>query len=311
MPFSFSPCSLSPCSGLFTALITPFQSPDTRLDEEGFLHLLDRQIKAQVAGVVLMGSTGEGISLTHTEEKRLLTLAVSHVKGAFPLITSIHASSTQAACEQAKKAEGLGANGLLALVPPYNRPTQEGLYQHFSKLLQASNLPVIIYNVPHRTGSHLELDTFKRLIDIPTCVALKECSGGLSYVASCIQYARKQRPDFSVMSGDDAYTLPLMALGAKGLISVASNLFPKVLKRLVALCLNEDLSAARLLHDQLLPLFGALFLETNPIPIKEAAQFLKLPSGGCRLPLTAMTAKYQEQLHAILKDPKLQGIEDV
>lgn len=302
--------SLSPCSGLYTALITPFRNQGAQLDEEGFLHLLDRQIKAQIAGVVLMGSTGEGISLTHAEEKRLLSLAVAHVKGAFPLITSIHASSTQAASAQAKEAEDLGANGLLVLVPPYNRPTQEGLYQHFSKLLQASSLPVIIYNVPHRTGSHLELDTFKRLIDIPTCVALKECSGGLSYVASCIQYARKQRPDFSVMSGDDAYTLSLMALGAKGLISVASNLFPKTLKRLVTLCLKEDFSAARLLHDQLLPLFGALFLETNPIPIKEAAKLLKLPSGGCRLPLTAMQPKVQEQLQAILMDARLQGIEE-
>lgn len=308
------PTVSTPLSGLYTALITPFKHAGSEIDEEGFLFLLDRQRAASISGVLLMGSTGEGITLTHLEEKRLISLAVSHVKGALPLFVSIHAASTQAACEQAKEAQSLGANGLLTLTPPYNRPTQEGLYLHFSSVLQATSLPVIIYNVPHRTGSHLELDTLKRLVGhFPHLVGLKDCSGSLSYIVSCTQAMREKHPEFSMMSGDDAFTLPMMALGCRGLLSVASNLFPRTLNRLVMLCLMENFSAARLLHDQLLPLFQALFFETNPIPIKEASSFLKLPSGGCRLPLTSMQEPHRQKLHNILTHTLegLKGLEDV
>lgn len=291
--------SSPPFSGLYTALITPFTQTGA-LDEEGLLKLLDRQMLAHVNGLVLLGTTGEASALTHSEENRVISLAVSHVKGALPLFIGVHATSTHAACARASEVEELGANGLLALTPPYIRPSQEGLYLHFEALLQATSLPTLIYNVPHRTGSHLELETLKKLVHFPHLIGLKECSGNFSHITSCAQYMRSHHPQFSLMSGDDACALPMIALGARGLLSVTSNLFPSTLKQLVYLCLKGDFHSALILHDQLFPLFQALFCETNPIPIKEAMSFFKLPSGGCRLPLTPMKTPAKEQLHAIL-----------
>ena len=247
----------------------------------------------------------EGTLLTHAEENRLISLAVNHTKGAspaLPLFVCIHSASTQAACQRAVEVQHLGASGLLILTPPYVRPTQEGLYRHFAAILQATPLPVFIYNNPGRTGCHLELETLKRLTSFSHLVGIKDCSGNLSHVTACAEYMRKHHPQFSLMSGDDAYTLPLMALGARGLFSVASNLFPHTLNRLVSLCLKDNFSEARLLHDQLLPLFQALSLEPNPIPIKEAMEFLKLPSGGCRLPLSSLQERNRAQLHTALND---------
>lgn len=301
-----------PFSGLYTALITPFKQNGEGIDEEGFLRLLDRQRAARVSGVVLFGSTGEGSTLTDAEERQLLALAVDHVKGALPLFVGMHCSSTRAACEHARQAEAMGANGLLVPTPLYNKPTQEGLFLHFTAVLQATSLPVLIYNVPHRTGCNLEVETLKRLVHFPHLIGVKECSGVLSQITLCTGFMRKHHPQFSVMSGDDGCALPMMALGARGLLSVASNLFPRTLSRLISLCLQEDFYAARLLHDTLLPLFQALFFETNPIPIKEAMAFLKLPSGGCRLPLTPMQPSNKEPLHTVLNHTLtlLKGLED-
>lgn len=299
MPFNTS-TNLLPFSGLYTALITPFKDHGASIDDAGFLHLLDRQRSAQVDGVVLLGTTGESATLTHAEENHLISLAANHVNGTLPLLVGIHCASTQAASQRAVEAEALGANGLLVLSPPYIRPTQEGLIQHFSAILRATSLPVILYNVPHRTGCHIELDTLKKLMHFPNLMGLKECSGNLSHITSCTHYMREHHPHFSMMSGDDVCLLPFMALGAQGLISVASNLFPRTLKHLVSLCIQEDFHSARILHNKLVPLFQALFFETNPIPIKEAMEFLKLPSGGCRLPLSPMQAANRQQLHTVL-----------
>lgn len=289
----------SPFSGLYTALITPFTQTGA-LDETGLLKLLDRQMHARVNGVILLGSTGESSTLSHAEENRILSLAVGHVNGHLPLFAGIHAPSTQVACERAAEVKELGVDGILALTPSYIRPTQEGLQLHFEALLRATTLPTILYNVPHRTGCHLELETLKKLVSFPHLIGLKECSGNLPHIASSAQYMRTHHPKFSLMSGDDAGALPMIALGARGLISVTSNLFPSVLHQLVVLCLKGDFHAALILHDQLFPLFQALFCETNPIPIKEAMDFFKLPSGKCRLPLTPMKTPVKEQLHAIL-----------
>ncbi len=270
--------------GLYTALITPF-TQNNKLDEDGLRHLIHRQLAENIEGIVLMGSTGEAPTLTDEEKRRIITIGKEEIGNSCKLIIGTGSYSTEQTILDTQEAAHLGADAALIVVPYYNRPSQEGLYLHFKTVAEASKIPIIIYNVPGRTGSNLLVETLVRLAEIPSIVALKDCSANVLQISESIALTKQIRDDFSILSGDDAITLPLMVLGGDGLLSVASNLLPKEVKELVDAATNHDFAKAKELHHQLMPFFKAIFVETNPIPIKKVLELCGLPSGPCRLPL--------------------------
>lgn len=269
--------------GAYTALITPF-TKDDHLDEEGLRLLVQRQIDAKIDGVVILGTTGEAPTLLKEENKRVIEIAREECKNTV-LIVGTGSYSTKKTIENMKEAEAAGADAALIVTPYYNKPTQEGIYQHYKAIAQATSLPIILYNIQGRCSLNLHLDTLKRLLDIPQIVGIKEASGDISQINDVIGLVRKMRPDFTVLSGDDALTLPLMALGGDGIISVIGNAFPDEVKSLVEAMNSGNLELAREIHYHLMPIVKMAFIETNPIPIKAIHELLDLPGGKCRLPL--------------------------
>lgn len=286
--------------GVYTVLITPFNKHGI-LDEEGLRLLIRRQIEACVEGVVCLGTTGECPTLTEQEQRRVMTICREETQGRMALIVGTGSYSTAHTIESTQQAQDLRADAALIVTPYYNKPTQEGLYLHYKAIAEAVDLPIIIYNVHYRTCQNLQTDTLKRLIDIPSIVGVKEASGNISQISDVIELARNARPDFSVMSGDDNMTLPVMALGGHGILSVASNLVPDKIKELVDAAACGDFESARNHHYQLAPLFKAMFIETNPIPIKAAMQLGGLPSGNCRLPLCQLSPENARTLECVVK----------
>lgn len=287
--------------GVHTALITPF-THDGALDEEGFRALIRRQVESGVEGIVPLGSTGEAPTLTKEEQKRIIAIAREETPEHTSLMVGTGTYSTAQTIENMQAAQGMGADSSLIITPYYNKPTQEGLYQHFKAIAKAVNLPIVIYNNQHRTSLNLQTDTLKRLMDIPSIIGVKEASGSISQISDVIELARKLRPEFSIVSGDDALTFPLMALGGQGVISVASNLIPEKVKALVDAASSGDFGLAREIHFNLMPLFKAIFIETNPIPIKAAMQLCGLPSGNCRLPLCSLNPENMLTLERVIKN---------
>lgn len=284
---------------LFTALITPFDR-EGALDEKGFRTLIRRQVEGGVKGIFPLGSTGESPTLTHKEQKRIIEIAREETPRDAQLMVGTGTYSTAQTIENTLMAKELGADCALIVTPYYNKPTQEGLYLHYSAVAKAVDIPFIIYNVPYRTGVNIQTSTLKRLMAIPTFLGIKEASGNISQISEVIELAKKERPDFKVYSGDDALTLPLMALGGYGVISVASNLIPDEMAPFVEALAVGDYVLANEIHYELSPLFKALFIETNPAPIKAAMNFMSLPSGKCRLPLSPMSDENLKKLeHAI------------
>ena len=265
--------------GTFTALITPFKQG--KLDEEGLELLISRQIEAGVQGIVLLGSTGEDSTLEEEEKKRVVEIGVRLAKGKLLLIVGTGHYSTQVTIEKTVKAKNWGADVALVVTPYYNRPTQEGIFRHYEAISKACDLPILLYNVPGRTGANIEATTMERIAALPHVLGVKECSGNFALSTEYLNI----HPDFTVLAGDDGFTLPLMALGAKGVVSVASNLVPKEMIRLVNAASVGNYEEARKIHFELLPFFQAEFIESNPIPIKEALELCGLPSGGVRLPV--------------------------
>lgn len=286
--------------GLYTALITPFLE-DGSLDQSGLTRLIERQLEAKVNGLVMLGTTGETPALTAKEKEKIIQVACSLCKGKIPVIVGTGSNSTQATIDTTNQAEKLGADAALIVTPYYNKPTQEGIKRHFTAVHQETNLPIIVYNIPGRTGVNIETETLCELLKLPKIVSVKEASGDISQMTDVLSQTRKIRPEFTVLSGDDALTLPLAALGGDGLVSVASNVIPVEMKQFVDVCLKEDFYEARQLQEELLFLFRALFLETNPIPVKEIMRMLELPAGPCRLPLPP----YAEHLRLDLEDAYL------
>lgn len=285
--------------GAITALITPFTATG-ELDEEGFQQNIDFQLASGIDGLVPLGTTGEAPTLTHKEKDKIIKIAVKAAKGKVPIIVGTGSYSTQATIEYTKHAENLGADFALIVTPYYNKPTQEGIYRHFKAVASSTSLPIILYNIQGRTGQNIETATLRRIADIPNIVGVKEASGNISQVGEVIETIAQQRPNFSVLSGDDANTLVVMTLGGHGIISVISNLMPGKVKQLVRAIQNEEFSLARELHYQMMPMIRAAFLETNPIPIKTAMHCLGMPSGGCRLPLCEMSPENQRKMTDIL-----------
>lgn len=270
-------------TGCGTALVTPFRR-DFSLDEETLRRLVRRQIEAGINFLVPCGTTGESPTLTAAEQKRVVEITLEEADGRVPVVAGAGGNNTEHVIEMAREFEAMGARGILSVSPYYNKPTQEGLYQHFRAIAAAVSIPVILYNIPGRTGVNIEPSTIKRLAEIDNIVAVKEASGNIGQMAVILDMVPER---FSVLSGDDGITLPLMAIGGRGLISVASNQIPAELTRMVQLALANDFSGAREIHQRYFKLMEANFVETNPGPVKAAMALMGLLDPVFRLPMVA------------------------
>ncbi|HVB55063.1 MAG TPA: 4-hydroxy-tetrahydrodipicolinate synthase [Candidatus Acidoferrales bacterium] len=284
-------------TGCGTALVTPFRR-DMSLDEEAVRRLARRQIDAGIDFLVPCGTTGESPTLSHAEQRRVVEIAIDEARGKVPVLAGAGGNDTAHVVELAREFESLGANGILSVSPYYNKPTQEGLYQHFKAIAAAVSLPVILYNIPGRTGVNIEPATVKRLSEIDNIVGVKEASGNISQMAVLLDTV----PDkFIVLSGDDGITVPLMSLGGRGLISVVSNEIPAEMVRLAHLCLANDFAAAREIHRRYFRLMDVNFIETNPIPVKAGMALMGLLEPAWRLPLVPPKAENLAKIRGVLE----------
>ena len=287
-------------AGVYTAMVTPFQS-DGSIDEGALRALVDAQIAGGVQGLVPMGTTGESPTVTHEENIRVIEVVADQAAGRTSIIAGTGSNSTAEAIRMTKLAKDVGATATLQVTPYYNKPTQEGLYRHFMTIAEATDLPMVVYNIPGRTARNVENETMLRLATHPNIVAVKEASGSMAQVMDLVS----ARPEgFKVLSGDDNLTLPLMALGGEGVVSVASNIAPRLMGQLVAAARRDDLTAAREMHYRLLPLFKAVFLQTNPIPIKYALAAKGIVTEAYRLPLVPLDETDKRKVDAILDQVK-------
>src|ERR1041384_3267014 len=286
--------------GCATALVTPFTSEGS-IDEERMRALVDRQINGGVKLLVPCGTTGESATMTEKEDARVIALTIEVARGRAKVIAGTGSNSTASAVEYSRRARDLGADALLQVAPWYNKPTQEGLYAHFRAIAEAvPDTPIMLYNVPGRTSSNIAAQTTVRLArDCENIVAVKEASGNLSQIMEILH----QRPaGFSVLSGDDAVTLPLIALGAEGIVSVASNEVPDLMSQMTNLALAGKWDEARVLHYRLLPLLEINFIESSPGPVKAAMALMGLLDENFRLPLVPITEKSRTQIREVITD---------
>ena len=284
-------------TGLYTALVTPFKKG--RLDESALKRLIEIQLKAGVDGIVPVGTTGESPTVDFEEHVRIIELTVYYSKGQCKVVAGSGANSTEEAVYLTKSAEYAGADGSLQVSPYYNKPSQEGLYAHFSEIAKSTNLPIILYSIPGRCNVEIGVNTVSRLAtDCPNIRCIKEAGGDADRVSQLRAVLPKS---FTILSGDDALTLPFMSVGAQGVISVASNLLPKQLTKMVHSYLEGDHKAALKLHEKYYPLFKDLFLETNPVPVKAALAMKGLVKEEYRLPLVKMHPDNRSRLRRRLK----------
>ena len=288
--------------GAITAIVTPFKE-NGDLDEESLRNLVQFQIKNKIEGIVPCGTTGESPTLDYEEHEKVIEIVIDAAKGKAPVIAGTGSNSTREAIEMTKKAAESGADASLQVCPYYNKPTQEGLYRHFSAIAKAVDIPIIIYNIQGRTGVNMETSTLARLAkEHSSIIGVKEASGNVAQMMEVINELPKS---FTVLSGDDNLTLPLMALGGKGVISVASNIIPNEMHELTEFALNGDFEKAAAIHYRMLPLFKGIFIETNPIPIKAALAMKGMIKEAYRLPMCEMKPENKEKLRQILKDLKI------
>lgn len=283
--------------GILTALITPFREGE--IDEAALRRLVELQLDAGVAGLVPCGSTGESATLSHAEHRRVVEIVIEAAGGRVPVVAGTGSNSTREAIELTTHARDAGADGALLLSPYYNKPTQEGIYSHYAEIARATGFPLIVYNIPGRTASNILPETLARLADIPNVVGVKEACGDVDQIAHVIAQCP---PEFSVLSGDDALLLPLLAVGSRGSISTVANVVPQQMVALYDSWQGGDAAGALALHHALLPLFDILFCETNPIPVKAAIEFMGLAGGEIRLPLTPLTEPNAARLEQVLKE---------
>jgi 4-hydroxy-tetrahydrodipicolinate synthase len=288
--------------GAYTAMVTPFDR-DGGVDEDGLRANVEFQIRHGIHGLVPVGTTGECSTLSYEEHKRVVEVVVEAAEGRVPVLAGTGSNSTWEALMLTKHAREVGADGALLVVPYYNRPTQAGLYAHFKKIAEEVDIPQVIYNIPSRTGVNMLPETMARLAKLKNIVGVKEASGDMNQVARIIDLTRGQ--EFSVISGNDSDTLAIMKLGGVGVISVASNIVPDKVVRLVESFRSGDLETAENINMELSPLYRALFIETNPAPVKTAMNWMGMAAGGLRLPLVEMEPENQEKLRKVLVEMKL------
>lgn len=283
--------------GCGTALVTPFRK-DFSLDEATLRVLVRRQIQAGISFLVPCGTTGESPTLSQEEHLRVVAITIEEAKGKVPVLAGAGGYNTHHVIETAREAERMGAEGILSVTPYYNKPTQEGLYHHFKAIASATSLPIILYNVPPRTNVNIDPPTLRRLAEIENIIGVKEASGNISQITQVIQQVPE---DFLVLSGDDALTLPIAAMGGRGIISVASNEIPAEMTRLAQLCLAGKYEEARIMHRKWLPLFEVNFIETNPTPVKAAMGEMGLLEPVFRLPLVPPRTESLAKIRAVLE----------
>jgi 4-hydroxy-tetrahydrodipicolinate synthase len=288
--------------GVLTALVTPFR--DDEIDETALRALVERQIEAGIDGLVPCGSTGESATLSHAEHRRVVEIVVHATRGRVPVVAGAGSNNTREAIELTLYAKEAGADGALLISPYYNKPTQEGLFLHYAEIARRTAFPLVLYNIPGRTASNMLPATVARLADLEQVVGIKEASGDLTQMSEVIERCPE---GFSVLSGDDALTLPILAIGGKGVISTTSNVAPTEMVSLVRSFRAGDPDTARRCHQRLLPLFDVLFVETNPIPVKAALQLAGAIGPEIRLPLTPLTEPNRERLQVVLKELGLIG----
>jgi 4-hydroxy-tetrahydrodipicolinate synthase len=288
--------------GTFTALVTPFR--DGGIDVSAFEQLIDSQIAAGITGIVAIGTTGESPTLSHEERDEVIRVAVTRANKRCLVFAGTGSNSTEHAIDLTKNAENLGVDAALLVAPYYNKPSQQGLFRHFKAIADTTRLPIMLYNIPGRCGVDITPETVARLAkECRNIVSLKEASGSVERIGAL----RRHLPDaFTILSGDDSLTLPFMALGAVGVVSVASNLFPSEVCALVRACESGDLKTAEKLHRRLLPLFKDLFIEPNPVPVKAALGWRGTMSSEVRLPLCEMSEANNARLRKTLDEFKRQ-----
>ena len=283
--------------GAIVAIVTPFRNG--KVDEEALRRLIEEQIVAGTDGIAPCGTTGESTTLSHEEHDRVIEITVDAVKKRVPVIAGTGSNSTAEALRLTKHAWEAGADAVLIVCPYYNRPTQEGLYLHYKSIAEKVPIPIIVYNIQGRTGVNMSTETLARLAKIPNIVGVKEASGSLKQMNDVLQQCG---PDFSVLSGDDIFTLALLAIGGNGVISVISNVVPGDMAGMVDAFAAGDLEKARRLHSRMSPLIDALFIETNPIPVKAALAMMGKIDYELRLPLCRMSEKNEAVLRKAMKD---------
>ena len=283
-------------SGSYVAIITPFSKG--KFDEKAMADLIEFQITHGTHGIVPCGTTGESATLSPQEHERVIAATVEIVNKRVPVIAGTGSNSTDEAITFTKHAKEAGVDGALLITPYYNKPPQEGLFRHFEAVAKAVELPLILYNIPGRTSVNMLPSTVARLSQIGSIVGIKEGSGSLQQVSEIIA---QSKPGFLILSGDDPLTLPMMAIGGKGVITVTANVAPKDMATMVSAALKGDYDTARTLHYKLSPLFSALFLETNPIPVKAALAMMGKGPDEVRLPLTPLAKEFHSQLKEALQ----------
>jgi 4-hydroxy-tetrahydrodipicolinate synthase len=288
--------------GVSTALVTPFRNGE--IDEHALRELAEFQIAAGIEGLVPCGSTGESATMSHAEHHRVVEVVVSAARGRVPVVAGTGSNNTREAIELTLHAKEAGADGALLISPYYNKPTQDGIVAHYAEIARETDFPLVVYNIPGRTASNMSPATLARLADIEQVVGVKEASGDLGQISEIVARCPE---DFSVLSGDDALTLPILAVGGVGVISTSANVAPAEMVEMVNAFRAGDLPRARAIHLRLLPLFSVLFCETNPIPVKAAVAEMGRISDEIRLPLTEITQPNRERLKVVLKEFGLLG----
>ncbi|MCX5709918.1 MAG: 4-hydroxy-tetrahydrodipicolinate synthase [Candidatus Omnitrophica bacterium] len=284
--------------GSITAIVTPFRNG--KIDEKKFRELIDFQIKNGTTGIVPCGTTGESATLNFEEHDRVIEIAIDQAKKRIQVIAGTGSNSTEEAIMLTRHAEKAGADASLQVSPYYNRPTQAGLYAHFKAIADAVKIPIMLYNIASRTGVNIEPETIARLAkDCKNLIAVKEASGSLDQMSRIKQLCPK---DFELLSGDDSLTLPVLSIGGTGIVSVVSNIVPKDVAEMVSEFEKGNIKRAREIHYKLLPLIKAVFLETNPIPVKTAMGILGMCEPDLRLPMCPMSAENLEKLKKALRD---------
>jgi 4-hydroxy-tetrahydrodipicolinate synthase len=288
----------TPFTGAGTALVTPF-TKSGELDEKAVRRLGRRQIDNGIHFLVPIGTTGENPTLELTERIRMVEILVDEAKGQVPVLAGAGGYNTREVVHLAKEVQKAGADGLLSVTPYYNKPTQEGIVQHFRAIADATPLPIVLYNIPGRTGTNIEVQTFTRLAAIPHIIGVKEASGSLTQMCEIIRAVPR---DFLVLSGDDALTLPLMSVGGRGVISVVSNEIPNEMSQMVEAAERNDFAAARAIHARILPLMQINFIESNPGPVKAAMAAMGLLEETYRLPMVSPRPESKARIEAVLKE---------
>ena len=288
----------TPFTGVGTALVTPF-TKSGELDETAVRRLARRQIDAGIHFLCPCGTTGENPTLTDAERLRVVEIVVDEANGKTPVLAGAGGYDTRDVIHIAREMARRGASGFLSVTPYYNKPTQEGIYQHYRAFAQSTPLPIVVYNVPGRTGVNVEVVTLMRLAQVPNIVGVKEASGNVSQMCDI---CRASPAEFIVLSGDDALTLPLMAVGGRGIVSVASNEIPAEMVQMVEIAERNDFAAARAVHSRILPLMAANFIESNPGPVKAAMAAMGLIDEVFRLPMVSPKAESKDKILHVLKE---------